>query len=430
MTIRFDEAWAESFKILSSPDAAAVLADAGKVVVVRDLLGRIHLALKQAPPEDRLEPILKALRVAAGPFWSEQVLDGREMIAPEAVFESSDAFEKEPGIWALERLVTGADWGRGPIESRSEKIPRATLYGLKGGVGRSTALSAWSWHLAKLGHKVLVIDLDLESPGVSSLLLPSELQPDFGIVDWLVEDAVGNADIDLLRQMVVRSPLDDDTQGQIFVAPCGGAIGNDYLSKLSRVYVDVPSPSGSRQFGERLAEMLEQLIEYRSPDVVLLDSRAGLHDIAATTTTRLGAMTFLFAVGTRQTWDGYQMLLRSWAKHPDIAKDVRERVRVVASQVPETERAAYLERFRQSAYDVFADTLYEEAGPDNLDAFNFDIEAIDAPHNPLEIKWSRALQDWEPTSKTVTYDELRAAMGDFLDRATELVVPANVEDGD
>ncbi len=172
--------------------------------------------------------------------------------------------------------------------------------------------------------------------------------------------------------------------------------------------------------------MLEQLIEYNSPDVVLLDSCAGLHDIAAIATTRLGAMTFLFAVGTRQTWDGYQMLLRSWAKHPDVAKDVRERVRVVASQIPETERAAYLERFRQSAYDVFADTFYEESGPANPDAFNFDVDATDAPHDPLRINWSRSLQEWDPTSNAVSYDELRAAMGDFLDRATELVLPANV----
>jgi hypothetical protein len=425
VTIRFEQAWEDCFKVLCSP-AADVLHEAGKVVVVRDLLGRIHLALQHAPPLERLAPLVQKLEKAVGSFWSQRVLDGQTMVAPESVFESPDAYEKESGLWVLERLVTGADWGRGPLKtSSSRQPPRATLYGLKGGVGRSTALAAWAWHLAKLGHRVLVIDLDLESPGVSSLLLPTELQPPYGIVDWFVEDAVGNADTELLRLMVAPSPLSDDTSGQILVAPCGSPLDGDYLSKLSRAYVDVPSERGPRSFGERLAEMLDQLTEHYHPDVVLLDSRAGLHDVAAIATTRLGAMTFLFAAGTRQTWDGYRILLRSWAKHPPVAREIRERLRVVAAQIPETERVAHLERFRQCAYDIFADTLYEEAGPEQPEAFNFDVYATDAPHDPLRINWARVLQDWEPTSKTVSYEELRAFMGDFLDRATELVLQVN-----
>jgi hypothetical protein len=429
VTIRFEEAWTECFKVLCSP-SVEVLADAGKIVVVRDLLGRIHLAIQRAPSAEKLAPLLQALSAAAGPFWSGRILNGQEMVAPEAVFDTPDAFEKEPRLWALERLVTGADWGRGPIPSRSARQPpRATLYGLKGGVGRSTVLSAWAWHLAKLGHVVLVVDLDLESPGVSSLLLPSDWQPAYGIVDWFVEDAVGNADIDLLRLMVAPSPLSNDTPGQILVAPCGSPLDGDYLAKLSRAYVDMPNGRGPRLFGERLAEMLDQLTEQYHPDVVLLDSRAGLHDLAAIATTRLDAMTFLFAAGTRQTWDGYRILLRSWAKHPNVARDIRGRLRVVAAQIPETERVSYLERFRQSAYDVFADILYEEAGPSQVDVFNFDIDASDAPHDPLKTHWSRALQDWDPTTSAVSYDELRAALGDFLDRATELVLPVKAATG-
>jgi len=49
--------------------------------------------------------------------------------------------------------------------------------------------------LLRTGKRVLVLDLDLESPGLSSSLLPPDRQPMYGITDWLIEDLVDNADI-------------------------------------------------------------------------------------------------------------------------------------------------------------------------------------------------------------------------------------------
>lgn len=428
MTIRFDQALSDSLNVVRRRLDLAKMG-AIKAVLLRDLFGRIHLAFSDPPDPSLVDALQVELGTCAGPFWSGHVLTGSTMIAPQAIFDSTDLVEVGSGLWLLERTVTGAEWGRAPLQNRAPQPPRATLYGLKGGVGRSSALCAWAAHLARLGKRVLVVDLDLESPGVSSLLLPAEASPDFGVVDWFVEDAVGNADEELLLQMVAQSPVAPDATGRILVAPCSGAAAHDYLPKLARAYVDLPGPE-PRPFADRLAELIDRLEESYQPDVVLLDSRAGLHDLAAIATTRLGAMTFLFAAGSRQTWDGYRILLRSWAAVPDVAREVRERVRVVAAQIPETEREPYLERLRQSSYDVFADTLYEEAGADDVDAFNFDVTASDAPHDPLKIYWSRALQDWDPATETVTVDQLKASFSDFLERATQLVLGVGEPEGE
>ncbi len=429
MIVRFEQAWCDTLEALRR-NRQGVLREVGRVVLVRDLFGRLHLALERAARAEHLDVLLEEIAGSAGPFWSGQVLDGETMYASEHVFESPDRVDLGAGLWGVERSVIGAEWGRGPLPNRGLRPPRATLYGLKGGVGRSTALSVWARHLAEVGKRVLVVDLDLESPGVSSLLLPAEAKSDFGIVDWFVEDAVGNADQELLQLMVTTSPVAGGTAGEVLVAPCAGTVGSDYVAKLARAYVDLPGPDGrGRGFAERLAELIDQLEETHRPDVVLLDSRAGLHDLAGVATTRLDAMTFLFAVGTRQTWDGYRILLRSWAGHPSVAREVRERVRVVASQIPETERTPYLERLREAAYDVFSESLYEEAGPDDSEAFNFDVTVTDAPHDPLRIYWSRALQDWEPTSDAVSPEQLDASFSDFLVRATELVLSEGAETG-
>ena len=420
MTVRFDVALEGCRQILLGLLHQGE-ADFGKVVIVRDLMGRIHLALERGSKGDVPQQTLAALSTAAGPFWGARVLEGRKMAAPQAVFASLDAVELDDGLWLLERGVVGAEWGRAPLPNRPPTPPRAALYGLKGGVGRSTALCVWARHLAGMGKRVLVVDLDLESPGVSSLLLTQDGSADFGLVDWFVEQAVGNADKELLRLMVARSPAASGTSGEILVAPCKGTKDMDYLAKLSRAYIDVPGAS-TRHFGERVAELIDQLEEEHTPDVVLIDSRAGLHDLAGVATTRLDAMTFLFAGASRQTWDGYRTLLNGWAKYPAVIQEVRNRVRVVAAMVPETERGQFLANLNQLSYDSFCDIVYEEASDATPDAFNFDVEAEDAPHFPLPTFWSRVFQDWDPLSSDVTQEQVAACYSQFLERATDMVL--------
>lgn len=438
MTIRFDEAMRGYLDVVRSAQAAELApARVGQVVVVRDLRGRLRLVIEKRPSDQQAARAVlqERLVTAAGSFFGGEPLWGDEMLAPDAIFKALDLC-KVGGVSVLERTVLGADWTRPPLANQAPCPPRGALYGIKGGVGRSLALSVWARHLAERGKRVLVVDLDLESPGVSTSLLPAGACASFGVVDWLAEDAVGQADKELVRLMAAPSPLASGTSGSILVAPCGAeptgdrASDPDYLAKLARAYIDLPSQHGPIEtFADRLARMLDALEEAHEPDVVLLDSRAGLHDVAAITLTRLADLSFLFAVGTPQTWAGYRTLFRQWQRQPEVAQRVRDRLRMVAAQVPETERSAYLARFQEDAYSLFADTLYEEAGPETPDAFNFDIGSTDAPHHQLPIYWSRALQDWNPLDNTVTHNQLQAALGDFVREATDLLVNPDDEIG-
>jgi len=49
-----------------------------------------------------------------------------------------------------------------------------TFYSFKGGVGRSMALMNVAYTLAGWGRHVLVVDMDLEAPGLSGFLHRSE----------------------------------------------------------------------------------------------------------------------------------------------------------------------------------------------------------------------------------------------------------------
>src|SRR3954462_14549608 len=68
-----------------------------------------------------------------------------------------------------------------------------TFFSYKGGTGRSMALANVAWLLASAGNRVLVIDWDLEAPGLHRYFEPflddKSLEDSTGIIDFVLEFA-------------------------------------------------------------------------------------------------------------------------------------------------------------------------------------------------------------------------------------------------
>ena len=79
------------------------------------------------------------------------------------------------------------------------------------------------------------MDLDLESPGLSSAVLEPDRRPDFGITDWFVEELVGQGD-QVLGSMTAAPRWAQDFDGDVRVVPAHGRESGEYLAKLGRVY--------------------------------------------------------------------------------------------------------------------------------------------------------------------------------------------------
>lgn len=412
------------------------------VLLVRDVLGcfRILIAGEYAEGIDHRE-FSTAFADKLGKYSvpAERLVQRVDSDHPlYELFKQPDAWpplEGSENLCVLDRLVTGREWLLGETENRQPTPPRAVFFGLKGGVGRSTALSMLARHLSGQGKKVLVIDLDLESPGLGPILLPTGMPqegdtcvpgwPSYGVTDWFVEDAAGQADDDLLKDMYSRSEL--ATIGDIFVVPaCGGLLKQDYIAKLSRVYLDLPRQTGGVElFGDRLSRLLDRLESHLTPDVVLIDCRAGLHDISSAALTRLGALNFLFAVDTRQTWEGYRHLFLHWQRNLDHLRVLREKLLTVAALVPTGEKKEdYRRAFCDRASDVFSE-IYDDSG--TAEAFNFVPEAEDAPHYPSLIRKHSDYDLFFPLEHSVQLDAelIRFAFGEFLTVATVRLFPEN-----
>ena len=298
-----------------------------------------------------------------------------------------------PEVYIIDRLAQEAIWES--IEDPSTAVPRVVYYSIKGGVGRSTALAASAWALAEAGKRVLVLDLDLESPGLSSSLLPIDRQPAFGITDWLVEDLLGNGDA-VIKDLFALSPL--SRNGEILVVPAHGRDPGEYISKLGRVWMPSFQADGSRQmWSVRLSRLLGELERRHQPDIVLIDSRAGIDEIASACVTDLGASCiYLFALDGLQTWTGYRLLFQHWLQH-GVTQKIRGQFQLVGAMMPtwhdQIQQAK--EELSEQSYNLFLESLYDEQPATNIDLedlypFSFALEDSNAPHYPLFIPWNQS----------------------------------------
>ncbi len=431
--IRFGEVWVVVER--AAREASSGLAASGiqELVCVRDLWGRVRLLAPEEGSEEQFREIERLAvrlqeRLGAHAYPADRAVlpfgrDELQRLAREGRPRKAGNID----LILVDRLLTGAGWSlTAPLRAGEKHPPRLTLFSIKGGVGRSTTVAVVAAHLARKGRRVLVLDLDLESPGVSSLLLQPSEYPDFGVVDWFVEDLVEQGDR-VIDGMVASPRWAQTLPGEILVAPAASADDPEYIAKLGRVYLDRPPSEPGRQpeqWPQRFSRLLEGLESRLKPDLVLLDSRNGLHDLAAAAVTANDGLVFLLAMDSPATWAGYRILFEHWHAF-GISQQLRERLKVVAALIPEIAQEQYLRSFREHAWDLFRDTLYDQVPDDaepDQDLFSFDLVDDSAPHWPLLIYWNRGLVGINSLSQAAP-STLGRAYGDFLDGLDTMLEP-------
>ena len=385
LTIRFDDVRDRVVRVIDTADGVRA-----PIYLVRDLRGRVRLSVSDefeddTPVRNALNDIAVALHETLGAYGypADEAILFIEPVLLERL--RLDAREVRSGVFWVDRLVTGSAWWTVGSPDPNRRDKRFTLYSVKGGVGRSTTAAVLARHLAAGGERLLVLDLDLESPGLSSALIEPEARPAFGVTDWFVEDLVGQGD-QVLEAMTVVPAWAQDLDGEVRVVPAHGREPGEYLAKLGRVLMDVGDP-----WSLRLERLLSRLEERCVPTIVLVESRSGLHDVAAAIVTDLDAQVLLFATDSDSTWTDYDVLFRHWQRQ-GLATKIRKRLSMVSALTPELDTGRYLEGFRERSWDLFRHVY--DAIPscsDSDDAFSFDLDDNLAPHHPIAIHWSRGL---------------------------------------
>lgn len=417
---RFDESLPILIKVIGNelgPDALE------KGVVLRDASGCLAFFAAHELDDAETDRIAGRLRDVLGAYARpDRVFAGNNAPGARRILSDPNVklldFESNR-IRYLDRRIVGADWLRTPVARYAPPL-RIAFASLKGGVGRSTAISVLAAARARAGGNVLVVDLDLEAPGIGSLLLDEDEEPSFGVIDYLVESNLDNVDDALIAEMVQASRLVQGG-GLVHIVPAAGKKSaqrpENYLAKLSRAVVEGVSDTGTVSLADKIGGMLSRL-ETRGTnyELVLLDVRAGLAEIAAGPLLTLGARVLLFGSSQPQTINDLRFLLAHFRSLVESGSGSPwDMLKMVHAK--STKKGA--EDFREKCWELFTEYVYEEDA--STEGFNFDPNDKYAPHHPIRIPLELAYADWDPVHSSQSPDEKleERTFGDLLQYVEE-----------
>jgi MinD-like ATPase involved in chromosome partitioning or flagellar assembly len=157
-----------------------------------------------------------------------------------------------------------------------------TFYSFKGGVGRTMALVNVAVQLALAGKKVLVVDFDLEAPGVPTFSLTAPKEAVSGLVEYISDYRRSGVAPDATQY--VYSAARFPTGGELWVMPAGRHDGS-YSQRLNSIdWHALYEREEGYLFFEDLKRQWDQSL---APDYVLIDSRTGHSDVEGICTRQL-----------------------------------------------------------------------------------------------------------------------------------------------
>jgi Mrp family chromosome partitioning ATPase/tetratricopeptide (TPR) repeat protein len=193
-----------------------------------------------------------------------------------------------------------------------------TFYSYKGGTGRSMALANVAWILASQGQRVLIVDWDLEAPGLHRyfhpFLLDKDLTSSRGLIDLLwdfVTEAMTPVQpherergwhqehANILRYAIAVRWRFRNEKGRIDLVPAGKQ-GPSYSSRVNSFnWQNFYERLGGGVFLEAVKEKMRGQYDY-----ILIDSRTGVSDTSGICTVQMPDTLAVFYTANTQSIDG------------------------------------------------------------------------------------------------------------------------------
>ncbi|QSV62360.1 MAG: AAA family ATPase [Dolichospermum sp. DL01] len=238
-------------------------------------------------------------------------ISGYELLTPEEAIAQPAEYIKLP-LWSDILMAPEPDQAVEVDEDIPVKKPLiVTFYSFKGGVGRSTALGVVAGILATRNRRVVMIDFDLEAPGISVMFqqdIENTAEENFGVLDYLhqrsltPEENIPNI-ADCIQQINLQ------TRGELFLVPVG-EYDENYIHRLA----DLDMRSFYRTAKNPVKQLIEDIKEQLEPDVILIDARPGFNDVAAITLFDLADTAIICFSPTDQSFQGLRWVIKAILK--------------------------------------------------------------------------------------------------------------------
>ncbi len=202
-----------------------------------------------------------------------------------------------------------------------------TFYSYKGGVGRTLALVNGAAILAQQGRRVLLVDFDLEAPGLDSFTELGLSLGRRGVVEYFSEFSQ-NSKAPLLQDYVQESEAASRKGGRLWVMASGRKDREYNRQRDALNWSDLYDIGLGRLM---IAEWKAAITKTYQPDYVFVDSRTGLTDVGGICTLHLPDLVIALFALNRQNVDGVSSVI-SAIEHAKIQR--HPQIVTVATPIP------------------------------------------------------------------------------------------------
>jgi tetratricopeptide (TPR) repeat protein len=195
-----------------------------------------------------------------------------------------------------------------------------SFYSYKGGTGRTLLLANVAVLGARLGLRIVAVDLDIEAPGLSYKLLGSAPEGD-GLTGWLRDLSRPAADHGVAWRLI---PVDIDAPfadgGWLRLLPAGAPPSIGYLQLLRELHEDHALDEGPAV--DALITLRDTIEKELQPDLLLIDARTGVTPTNSVINRVLSDDIVALTLATPEQLEGTRAVLRSLAPltRPDSAE--------------------------------------------------------------------------------------------------------------
>jgi MinD-like ATPase involved in chromosome partitioning or flagellar assembly len=206
-----------------------------------------------------------------------------------------------------------------------------TFYSYKGGVGRTMALINVAFLLAQAGKRVLIVDFDLEAPGIPSFDLFRCAGSRAGVVDYVCSfrDTGRAPDV---TDFIVQCA--DDNTPPIWLMPAGRHTQPGYAEKLYSI--DWKDLYDNHEGFLMFEDMRNQWAAHEARfDYVLIDSRTGHTDVGGICTRQLPDAVVVMFLPNEQNIEGLKPIVAAIREEEVGVRGHRIDLHFCPSNVPE-----------------------------------------------------------------------------------------------
>lgn len=266
-----------------------------------------------------------------------------------------------------------------------------TFYSFKGGVGRTMALVNAAVSLALNGRRVLVVDFDIEAPGLDTfdVLRPRVDVP--GITDFVAQYLESGQAPDVAGY-IGECPDVGKKDGKLWIMPSGKR--DTYAATLGQIdWIDLYGLHDGFLLIEDLKQQWKQLIR---PDYVLIDSRTGHSDSSGICTRQLPDAVVILFFPNEQNLRGLTKIVSDIRSEADEPRRKNIALHFVMSNVPDLDDEDLILREKMSE---FRDQLGFRHDPivvhryDSLSLLNQAVFSRDRPRSRLARQYNEIVRE-------------------------------------